>query len=295
MFELGNIGVEIIPEGYGDSKSDVVDVNAKTTKKGARISAAALTEYGKEAHLSAATVHVDNDLAIEAFNRAKLIFEKLPLDEKKGTSHGYLATTIGQQLQLERNEAIAKSRASRSVTPKKKPTNTKRSFSLAPSTPPAIKPKRKKVSAAAPKVVEAEVVPSSRHVVRRSASPKPKVDNPFRCLGIKDLREEPIPADVTVILSYTFRNVPVEQVFTAHWVMIKEGDDNEILEADIVIDVRDETAELPPDIPFVDNATMEVSIWLTEDEETAFEAIRGMFRVEFGVFQILKFVAAYNG
>lgn len=291
MFELGNIGMEIIPEGYGDSKSDVVDVNAKTIRKGARISAAALTEYGKEGHLSAATVHVDNDLAVEAFNRAKLIFDGLSLDEKKNTSHGYLATTIGQQLQLERNETVAKSKASRSVTLKKKPTTTKRPLSLAPSTP-APKPKRKKVSAVPDK--QPTAVPS-RHVVRRSKPAKPKSADPFRCLGITDLKEEPIPADVTVILSYTYRNVPVEHVFSGHWVMIKEDDNDQILEADIVIDVRDETAELPPDIPFVDNATMQVSIWLTEDEETAFEAIRGMFRVEFGVFQILKFVAAYNG
>jgi len=292
MFRLDNIGVEIIPEGYGDYKSDVADTNAKTVKKGKRISSKTLTEQIDAPGLNTKNVHVDNDLAIEAFNRAKLIYDSLSLDERKETSHGYLATTIAQQLQTERNTIRANASSGRRAVPVKKTSRQKSAISLAPSTTvPAMKPKRKTVQTSKPSTALAE----SRHVVRKATVTKDRQANPFKSLGIKDLGPTPIPADVTIILTYTHRNIPMEHVFSGHWVMLKEDEHGQVLEADIVIDLRDETADTPPEIPLVDNATMQVAILFNDDEETVFEAIRGMFRVDFGVFQILKFIAAYNG
>ena len=78
----------------------------------------------------------------------------------------------------------------------------------------------------------------------------------------------------------------------AHWVDIKDDGDGRITEMDAVIDTRYEQADLPSPVDIAGNNTMSVSIY-ADGEEIEFEAVRGMFESQLGVFVLYKFLAAY--
>ena len=276
--EMIALGTEIIPEGYGNSDGDVADLDVLTQKVGRQISPEELVEASNNFSLAPKDLYGDNELSVEAFKQAEKIFAQKTPEEKKLTSVGAIATTIIQRLKQAKLAEQKRGELKMPSTPKPKASSTA-------VTPPARRRRKRKTQ------TTTEPAKQSRLTRVKSTSPPPVAD--FSALRIIGLSEKPFEADVTVILQRLVANQPIEDVLTGHWVTVRENSRGQIVELDLICDRRDESCELPSDLQLEGSSTMRVVI-AVDDEESEFEAVQAMFQTQFGVFQMYKFLAAYD-
>lgn len=289
-----NISGEIIPDDYADDDLEPADLAVETQKTGRAVKAEHLSDYGLK--LTADTTYGDNELASAAYTEGKRLFAALPKDERKHTSAAFLAAVEYQRMAAAKQLRQSKERRMTGSQP-----TTKKIVRRVVKTTPQ-QASDKTTQASAPKLVRTVVrravkasqpaatpaAPKKSRLIRQIIAEAPEAA--FDCLGIDELGPEPMVTEVTAILRWTSHGNLVERIIEAHWAMVKGSERGQTTELDLVIDTRDTACELPEHIPFADAASMEIEVIVGEDT-LSFEAVRGAFRTQFGVFLLLKFLA----
>jgi hypothetical protein len=277
-----------VPEGIADLIGDVSDESFLYDENNPKKTRTTYSESGNFVPpLDVAYGNNDQD-AEGAYKMACKRYKALSFEERKQTSVGAIAMMISQELHDKRQQEAAMKALKFSSEANK------------PMTKRVVKKvvKRKKPALAGAAIGEVNpqfqqpTKPSKlvRNVV--AVAEPPKAD--FRVLGIPGLGPNVQEADIAVSMRYLENNRPVEQMFAAHWASLDQNSDGRVISADLVIDTRDGLLRDIPAFKAGLEQTMDVTI-STEDDEIEFEAIRGMFQTNFGVFHLVKVLAAYNG
>ena len=152
-----------------------------------------------------------------------------------------------------------------------------------------------------------EPAPVSNIQVRR----KPKAEvpaDPFSGLQIPQLGLEPVHMDIEVGMEWEGTGDAGEgseettALISCNWAIIDKDDNENISQVAIIRDKRHKQLDTLPSIPFTDNGTMDVYVAVESNTPeqpghhaaAQFEAIKGMFTVEFGIFEIVILLATGN-
>lgn len=301
---------EILPENYSDEYGQV-SPGIKTEIKGQQLSTSDLLD-GVEGVATHTPQVSDNELAARAFELAKEEFGKLPSNKREGTSPGAIGMKIFDDLkrQAAMEAKIATSAAQQPITdsrPKSK------MITSTPKSQPKRVVRRKVVKKVAPPTQQEQIeTPAPVSNIQVRTKPKAEVpSDPFSGLQIPQLGVEPVHMDIEVGIEWESTGDAGEglneetALINCNWAIIDQDDNGNISQVAIIRDKRHKQLDQLPSIPFTDNGTMNVYVAVelppsdTPDQPShhaaaQFEAIKGMFTVEFGVFEIVILLATGN-
>jgi len=304
---------EILPENFCDAQTGEINPGAETTVKGAKVDTADLLDGVPGLTTCKANLD-DNELSLLCFEAAQAEYKALDNVAKKNTSPGTISMRIFSEKKAEqaRHAAMEPKVASRSSKSKMIAPASKESTDMAVAKPTRKRVVKKKVIKrvkATPTQPEslgtASPEPTHSNITVRKAAPAPVPVDPFSGLQIPQLGLEPVYMDIEAGITWDAGEGTVDRYIRCNWAIIDQDDKGEVSQVALIRDKRHNDLEPLDSIPFADNGVM--NVYITVEEPTVdtpeepgyyaaaqFEAIRGTFTVEFGVFEIIILLATGN-
>lgn len=308
MIDMVPTNTEILPENYSDEYGQV-SPGVKTEVKGQQLSTSDLMDgaEGVAAHVPQVS---DNELATRAFEMAKDQFAELPSNRREGTSPGAIGMKIFDEL---KKQAAMEAKIASSAVQQLEPSKPKSKMITSAKPQPKRVVRRKVVKkVTAPTQQEQIQAPAPVSNIQVRTKPKAEVpSDPFSGLQIPQLGVEPVHMDIEVGIEWESTESTGEglneetALINCNWAIIDQDDNGKVSQVAIIRDKRHSQLEALPSIPFTDNGTMQVYIAVELPESDTpdqpghhaaaqFEAVKGMFTVEFGIFEIVILLATGN-
>lgn len=305
---------EILPENFCDPQTGEINPGAETTVKGAKVDTSDLLDGVPGLNKCSASLD-DNELSLLCFQEAQAEYKALDNAAKKNTSPGTISMRIFSERKAEhaRQAALETKSVSRPLKSKMIAPASKESTEMAVTTkaPKRVVRKKKVVKRVKTNPTQPESLgtaspePTHSNITVRKAAPAPVPVDPFSGLQIPQLGLEPVYMDIEAGISWEAGESTSDRYIKCNWAIIDQDNNGKVSQVALIRDKRHANLKTLDPIPFADTGVMDVYISVEEPsadtpEEPGyyaaaqFEAIRGAFTVEFGVFEIIILLATGN-